>query len=104
MLQAARALFALPFPIYNQQSRASLPGALAPCSNAGGPWLHNTCRAPERLQALATSQSPRSSKAQQAWLLCQRHLFYQFITLSLTVPIWFVRHSFPYSLLYLAHN
>lgn len=26
------------------------------------------------------------------------------ITLSLTVPIWFVRHSFPYSLLYLAHS
>lgn len=102
----ARAPWALLLSIHSQHSRAPpardlgtmLPCRKAPSSTAGPPYSAVS----HRHQPLATGK--RGRKPQQAPLFCQLQLLHQLITLSLTVPIWFVRHSFPYSLLYLAHS
>lgn len=98
-------------PSTGSTARPHLPGTSAPCSCASRQASPSSAAVPPHPavshshQPLATGISGR--KPQQMYLFCQLSwllLFYQFITLSLTVPIWFVRHSFPYSLLYLAHS
>lgn len=105
--QQGRALSALLLYIHRQDSLAPPDrdiNTILLCLKASQSPQNCPTQLHSQPQTSATSHMNKGQKSTADYLFFQLQPFYQFITLSLTVPIWFVRHSFPYSLLYLAHS